>query len=187
MSSVQVTLAQTDADLRGILALQQQNLTRNLPIEVQQQQGFVTVEHDPDVLRQMNEAAPHVIAKDGETVVAYALSMLPQFRASVPELIPMFALLDSLSYAGKPLGEQPYYVMGQICVDAKYRGQGIFDKLYHHHRATYSNQYSVFVTDISERNTRSFRAHERVGFRPIHSFYDASLNESWIVVAWNWQ
>lgn len=184
---VHLTLAQTEADLQGILTLQQKNLKRNLPLAVQQQQGFVTVEHDPAVLRQMNEAAPHVIAKDGDVVVAYALTMLPQFRNDVPELFPLFALLDSLPFAGKLLGEQAYYVMGQICVDENYRGQGLFDKLYHHHRATYSDRFSVFVTDISERNTRSRRVHKRVGFEDIHEFFDPVLDETWIIVAWDWQ
>ncbi|OIN58721.1 GNAT family N-acetyltransferase [Arsenicibacter rosenii] len=183
---MQITLARTEADLQGILTLQQKNLTKNLPADIQSQQGFVTVEHDPDVLRKMNEAAPHVIAKDGDTVVGYAITMLSQFGESVPELVPLFARLDSLEYNGRSLGSQRYYVMGQICVGEGYRGQGIFDKLYQFHRETYSDRFDVFVTDISERNTRSQRAHERVGFRPISRFYDENLNETWIIVVWDW-
>lgn len=72
-------------------------------------------------------------------------------------------------------------------MDENYRGQGLFDKLYQHHRETYSDRFTVFVTDISERNTRSLRAHKRVGFEAIHEFFDPALNETWIIVAWDWR
>lgn len=66
-----VTTVQSEADVQGILTLQQANLRKNVSAEVQLEQGFVTVEHDPDVLMRMNQAAPSVIAKDGDTVVGY--------------------------------------------------------------------------------------------------------------------
>ena len=61
-----ITTVQSQADVNGILTLQQANLRKNVPAEVQADQGFVTVEHDPAVLTRMNQAAPSVIAKDGD-------------------------------------------------------------------------------------------------------------------------
>ncbi|CCH51101.1 acetyltransferase [Fibrisoma limi BUZ 3] len=182
-----ITTVQSEADIQGILALQQQNLPRSLAPEVQAAQGFVTVEHNPDTLRRMNEAAPSVIAKDGDTVVGYALTMLPSFGADIPELLPLFWRLNTTKYHGRPLSAYDYYVMGQVCVADGYRGQGIFDKLYQHHRDVYSDRYQLLITDIAERNTRSLRAHERVGFQHISSFYDDLLGESWVIVVWDWQ
>ena len=182
-----ITLAQSEADIQGILALQQANLRQNLLAEVQADQGFLTVEHNPHVLTRMNRAAPSIIAKDGTMVVGYCLTMLPEFKADVPELALLFASIDTLTYAGQPVRDYAYYVMGQVCVADGYRGQQLFDRMYQHHRATYGDRYQLLITDISEKNTRSFRAHARVGFQPLHSFHDPNLGETWVTVVWDWR
>ncbi|RYF50449.1 MAG: GNAT family N-acetyltransferase [Cytophagaceae bacterium] len=182
---VTITTTQTDDDLRGLLALQQRNQVRNLTPEQQREQGFVTLTYTLDQMRRMHEAAPTVIAKDGNEVVAYAITTVPEVRADVPELATLFNLFDTLTYEGKLLSEYSYYVVGQVCVDSRYRGQGIFDKLYAHHKALYQDRYRLFITDISARNTRSLRAHQRVGFQSIHSFHEPDANEIWEVVVWD--
>ena len=182
-----ITTVRSEADIQGILALQRANLRQNISAEVQLDQGFVTVEHDPAVLMRMNRAAPSVIAKDGEMVVGYCLTMLPEFRANIPELATLFAAIDTLLYAGRPVCKHTYYVMGQVCVADGYRGQQLFDRMYQHQRDTYGNRYRLLITDISEKNTRSLRAHARVGFQPLHSFHNPELDETWIVVVWDWQ
>ncbi len=184
---ISITTVQSEADVQGILALQQANLRKNVPVEVQANQGFVTVEHDPTVLTHMNQAAPSVIAKAGDTVVGYCLTMLPEFGADIPELIPLFSLIDALDYNGKPVREYAYYVMGQVCVAEGYRGQQLFDRMYQHHRDVYSNRYQLLITDISANNSRSLRAHARVGFEPLHEFHDPAIGETWVVVLWDWQ
>jgi hypothetical protein len=184
--SLTITTVQSEADVQGILDLQQQNLTRNLSPEVQLSQGFLTVSHTPAVLTQMNAAAPSIIAKDGEKVVGYCLTMLPAFKKDVPELVPFFSLLDTLNYQGKPLNEYAFYVMGQVCVAGSHRGQGLFDAMYQHQRQIYGDQFQLLVTDISDRNGRSQNAHARVGFHPIHTFDDPGTGEPWTVVVWDW-
>ncbi|MES2731498.1 MAG: GNAT family N-acetyltransferase [Bacteroidota bacterium] len=181
-----ITTVQSDADIQGILALQQQNLTRNLSAEVQLSQGFLTVAHDPAVLARMNAAAPSIIAKDGEQVVGYCLTMLPAFKADVPALVPLFDLLDTLTYKAQPLNQYAYYVMGQVCVAEGFRGQGLFDAMYHHHHEIYGDRYQLLVTDISGRNTRSLRAHLRVGFEALQTFDDPFTGELWTIVVWDW-
>jgi hypothetical protein len=184
---ITITTVQSAADVQGILTLQQANLRQNLSLDAQTDQGFVTVKHDPEVLTRMNAAAPSVIAKDGDTVVGYCLTMLPEFSDDIPELLPLFESISQIEYQGKPVREQAYYVMGQVCVGAGYRGQRVFDRMYLHQRDVYGSQYNLLVTDISEKNTRSQRAHERVGFKPLETFYDPTLGENWIVVVWDWQ
>jgi hypothetical protein len=46
----------------------------------------------------------------------------------------------------------------------------------------YRNRYDFTVTEIAERNTRSIRAHERVGFRTLHTYHDERAAEVWRVV-----
>lgn len=184
---ITITTTQTDDELRGLLALQQRNQVRNISPDVQREQGFVTLVYTFEQMKRMHEAAPSVIAKDGDDVVGYAITTLPDVRADVPGLESLFQQIEVIDYQGKPLAQYPYYVMGQICVGEGYRGQGIFDAMYAHHKTLFQARYRLFITDISTRNTRSQRAHERVGFRSVQTFHEPAANESWDVVVWDWQ
>lgn len=183
--SISYELALTDEDLKQILALQRNNLPVNLSEEIKLAQGFVTVQHHLTLLRSMNASARQIIAKHGEKVVGYALVMRPELKHIVPVLVPMFELLGTLYYRGVPLPESRYYVMGQICVHEEFRGLGIFDGLYQKHREVYCPEYDYCITEVSTRNQRSMRAHQRVGFKTIHTFRDTT--DEWNIVLWDWK
>ncbi len=169
-----------------MLDLQAKNHVSNVLAAVAQAQGFVTVKHDPAVLQRMNDASPSIIAKDGDQVVGYALVMPRDFAAHVPILQPMFDLLDTLSWRGTGLRDNPrWFVMGQICVAEGYRGMGIFDGMYQKMKEVCGIDYDFVITEIAERNIRSIRAHERVGFETLHTFSDAVAGEDWRVVVWD--
>ena len=174
--------AASDDDIRQILSLQQANHASSLTEAQAARDGFVTVVHSFDLLRQMNQAAPQIIAKDNNIIVGYALVMLRSFESMIPVLIPMFNRLATVEYAGKKLTDHTFYVMGQICVAEKYRGQGVFDSLYQTHREKHQHAYDLCVTSVSTRNGRSMRAHERVGFEVVHTFRD--LTDEWNILAW---
>jgi hypothetical protein len=182
-----ITTVQTDDDVRGILALQQKNLKKNLTSEQIKSQGFLTVEHKFSVLKAMNDAHPSVIVKDGDIIVAYCLAMLPQFRNDVPELIALFDTIDKIDYESQTLKDFKYVVMGQVCVGEGYRSMGFFDGMYQKLREELSAKFELCVTDISTNNSRSLKAHARVGFIPVKDFHDAILGEVWRVVVWNWR
>ena len=117
-------------------------------------------------------------------VAGYALVMLREFAVDVPELGPMFEMLDSLSWRGEPLGSNPrWFVMGQICVAEGYRGKGIFDGLYRTLAESYRDRFDFTVTEVSSRNTRSLRAHRRVGFETLRVYPHGATGEDWHVVA----
>lgn len=179
--------AESEEELRQILALQQINLPKNISQEESKDQGFVTVEHNFPLLASMNESAPQIIASVEGTVVGYALVMLESFSTKIPVLIPMFNMLSTLSYQGKAFGAYRYYVMGQVCVDKAYRGRGLFDGMYHEQRRQLSGEYDFVVTEVATRNTRSMRAHERVGFETVHIYTDADHGEEWAIILWNWK
>jgi ribosomal protein S18 acetylase RimI-like enzyme len=179
------TLTSTTEELQQILKLQEENLLQHIDEKEMKSQGFVTLHHDFKILEQMHKLAPTVIIKDDNKVVAYALTMLQECRQLIPDLEPMFALLDKLSWNDKPLTDYSFYVMGQICVAKQYRGQGLSDELYRHHKKIYQPQFDLFITEIATRNPRSIRAHERVGFKIIHTHRD-ELDE-WVVVGWDWK
>ena len=173
----------TDAHLQQVMALQKANLPRNISIEEAREQGFVTVDHDMETLRDMNTPYCHSAAWAAEELAGYALVMETRFSARIPVLVPMFELLDGIIWRGKLLKEWDYFVMGQVCVAKPYRGKGVFRGLYFNMRERLSTYFDLVVTEISTRNPRSIRAHEKVGFDTIHEYADPD-GEHWVVVGW---
>ncbi len=180
---ISFTTINTDDDIRQVLALQQANHSTQVSTETATSQGFVTVQHNFGLLKEMNESIPQVIAKDGDKVAGYALVMLPSFQDLIPVLKPMFLLFDGLDFRAKKVSEYKYYVMGQVCVAEGYRGTGIFDGLYHQHQVLFSDKFDFVVTEVASRNVRSVRAHHRVGFKTIHTYQDET--DTWEIVLWD--
>lgn len=182
-AAIRFTTVTTDDEVRQILDLQAANLAAVLTPDTMASQGFVTVRHEPDVLRRMNQTAPSIVAKDGDQVVGYALVMPREFAADVPVLRPLFERLDGLEWRGALLRDQArWFVMGQICVAGGYRGRGLVDGLYRTMAETTRERYDFTVTEVAARNTRSLRAHARAGFRTLHVYADATTGEDWHVI-----
>ncbi|WP_338871347.1 GNAT family N-acetyltransferase [Myxococcus stipitatus] len=171
-------------ELEQILALQRKNLKQHVSAEEARSEGFVTVEHDLRALRRMHALAPSIVARHEGVIVGYALTMPRECRDLLPVLVPMFDLLERLDFQGRPLSARRFYVMGQVCVDKAHRGRGVFDSLFATHRDLYRERYDMLVTEVSTSNPRSQRAHERVGFVPVHTYRDAT--DEWVVSLWNW-
>ena len=182
---LKATLAAGSDDLLQILTLQKQNLIRNISKEEMQSQGFVTVNHSLEILEKMHHLAPSVVIKGEDKVVAYALTMLCECRNLVPELESMFERFESLQLKKKPLNDYSFYVMGQICIDKAYRGQGLFDQLYQKHKEEYQSNFDFILTEVATRNLRSLNAHKRIGFETINTYRD-ELDE-WEVIVWDWK
>jgi len=179
------TTATTDRDLQQILGLQQLNLPKNISVEESRSQGFVTVEHNFEILKAMNDACPHIVAKVEDKVVGYTLVMLEQFKDRIPILIPMFKKVNQLNWKNQVIGDLRYFIMGQVCIDKSWRGQGIFSGLYKQMKVSLSNQFDCVITEIATRNKRSMRAHEKVGFEILEIYKGET--EEWAIVGWNWE
>jgi L-amino acid N-acyltransferase YncA len=164
-----------------MLALQQRNLPQNITKAEAQEQGFVTVEHDEDLLWEMNQKYPHTIAMADDKIVGYALVMTQNFKHRIPILLPMFAQIDKLAYQGKSLSAYRYFIMGQVCIDKAFRGKGIFKGLYQAMGEQLKNDFDFIITEVSHRNTRSLRAHEKVGFKTLLD-YQSPDGEHWKMI-----
>ena len=180
---IRFTTVETADEVRQIADLQAANLRSALAPEAIASQGYVTVRHDPGVLARMNAAAPAVIAKDAARVVGYALVMPRAFASEVPILAPLFAMLDAMAWRGAPLRDRSrWFVMGQVCIAEGYRGRGLLDGLYRAMADAYRDRYDFTVTEVAARNTRSLRAHARVGFETLEVYPDASTGEEWHII-----
>jgi GNAT superfamily N-acetyltransferase len=181
---LRATLVTNDDELLQVCQLNFQNLKQNLSFEIQEQEGFVTWLYSIDLLKKMHELAPNIIIKDKGKVIAYALTTLKEAASFHPDLKTMFHNLETVQYKDKPLSDYSFYCMGQICVGKDYRGKGLSKALYQKHKEVYSSHYHFLLTEISTRNYRSMKAHEKIGFQSIYTYSDAM--DEWNVVVWDW-
>ncbi len=163
-------------ELIQILELQRQNLPVSLSMEEKHREGFVTVSHSLDLLKEMHKVCPHIIAKDKDTVIGYALCMHPRFAGTVPVLKPMFREIKKVVPE-----EQKYMVMGQICVHKAYRKKGIFRKLYQTMKTALFPDYPTIITEVDTKNQRSLKAHYAVGFKDLKTY--RSTNQEWQLIS----
>ena len=179
-----VTTVSSNEELQQISALNQLNLKKNISEKETGAEGFVSWEYDLTLLKVLHHFSPSIIAKENDKVIGYAL-VAPKTAAAVhPELAALLNKIDTLVYNNQPLAAYNYYIMGQVCIDKDYRGQGIFAALFALHKKLYQPQFDFVATTIATQNIRSIRAHERVGFKIIHEITDRMGN--WLLVVWDW-
>lgn len=183
---IDYTISSTKEDLIGILNLQKENLPGALTREEIESQGFVTVSHTFEGLKKLNDIERHIIAKVEGKVVAYILAMTEQSKFDIPILVPMFDAFSSISYANKLISTCKYMVVGQVCIDKHYRGQGILEGCYTTYKNSFADRYDFAITEIAGTNLRSLKAHKRIGFHEVHRYVSADQTE-WHIVLWDWK
>ena len=154
--------ASTLEELEQILALQQQNLIKNIAAKERNKEGFLTVEHTMDILKTMNDVCGHIIAVEDKQVVGYALCMHPKFADEIEVLRPMFEEINKVTK-----NNNGYMAMGQICVAKSYRGKGVFRNLYLTMKKKLPTGFDTIITEVDGKNTRSLAAHAAIGFKTI--------------------
>ena len=172
------TRVSNDDELNQILFIQKRNVKAVLSKDEMDQEGFITVGHDFNILKKMNDASPHIIAKYKDKVVGYALVMLQSFRNEMDVLIPMFETADRL------LKGKNYVVMGQVCIDKPFRGLGIFKGMYLYYKKELQHQYDCLFTEVATNNIRSLKAHQNIGFKILET--QITDGTSWELVNWDW-
>ena len=152
----------TDQELREILELQELNLGKKTPFIERSKEGFVTLQHDFEMLKKMNDQCAHCVAKKNGKVVAYVLAMLQDFKRDIPLLVPMFDEIDKeLEAHGKGNND---IVMGQTCIAKVMRGKGVFRGLYLFMCAQLKGSFDRLITEVDVKNIRSSGAHRAIGF-----------------------
>jgi len=179
---ISFTVASSDEDFEQILQLQKENLLHNLSEQLLSEHGFVFAEHTIPILKSMATHLPQVIALYNNRVIGYNLAMSSEMKNELPSLSPMFNEFDKCTYKDKPLTEYKFIVGGQVCVDKNFRGQGLMSQLYHETINRLPGDYQLCVTEISTRNIKSLRSHQKMGFKVIADYNDGQ--ELWNIVAW---
>lgn len=157
--------AKTKEELIQILELQKINLPDSISEEEKAEEGFVTVSHSLELLERMNHLCPHIIAKESEMVVGYALCMHPKFKASIPVLIPMFTEIEKALPK-----DDTFIIMGQICIRKSHRKKGVFRRLYEKMKEVTAPDFKYIITEVDRENSRSLEAHLAVGFKELAAY-----------------
>ncbi len=171
---VSVELSAALPDLEQIVRLQRKYHSSAVDAAEWASDGFVTLEYSVPKLQQIAGPYRHVVAKAGPEVVGYALVMVPECRGLFPILDDMFAAIDASAMA-----RRRYFVMGQVCVDKAWRGQGLFRAMYATLREQMHADFELCITEVSTRNIRSVRAHRQIGFEVIAE----ASSEQWQIIS----
>src|SRR5262245_36004673 len=149
-SDYEIALA-THEDIAGILDLQEANL--------RERGGTLSVRFPREWFEAALDDMPVLVARKGGRVVGYLVSSSPVSQAHVPIIQAMLR-----AYPGPP----DAYLYGPICIAESERGQDL--------PATLMSALAVQlpgrqgITFIRRDNTRSVRAHAKIGMRQVAEF-----------------
>ena len=180
------SIVQTEEELKGIHSLLESNLAINVPDEVEDKEGFLTVAYSLADLKRMHDTDPAIIAKDKGQVIAYVLALNPVIKSDFPILIPLLELFDNIIYEGSAVSTYNYLIIGQACIHKNYRGKGVFKKIYAAYNARFRDKFDFAISEIATRNLRSMNAHKKIGFTTVHEYTDPNGVE-WSVVILDWK
>jgi hypothetical protein len=175
------------SEITALLKLQSENLKANLDSQTIDSQGFVSFTYTPRVIKGMMADEPQIVVKDKDLIIGYALTTTLSYGETMVLMKPLVDLSRTISFNNKPISMLKYYIMGQVCVRAGYRGLGIFDMLYKGHKQFLSEKYDFVITEIADDNKRSLAAHRRIGFQTIHEYFDDVSEKHWHVVLWDFK
>jgi hypothetical protein len=158
------------SDIDGISALQTRYLYSNLS-EQERLAGFVTTPFSAGQFAALlREDGVYVAVADDE-VVGYALAGSWEFFSQWPIFPFMVARLPALNFSGRAVTSANSFQYGPVCIDERYRGSGLFPRLFEQMRVGFSHRYPVGVTFINRVNQRSYIAHTRkLGMQTIDQF-----------------
>jgi len=184
MSEILIKRVSENWEIEGIKALQEENRITNISKEEREKEGFVTASYSIELLKNMDDFEPSVIACQGNKVVGYAMVTVKELYGEHALLDGLFDAIEKMEYKGKPLGLAKVVLVGQLCIAKPFRGQGLVDKMYQYFKECLVDKYDYCITDISEANARSLRAHEKCGFKIINTLVYEEVR--WHIVLWDW-
>lgn len=157
-------------DFEGILRLQHENLITTLP-QKDLSQGFLTIPLSREYLYRINNEHGIFAACQGREIVGYLMAQSVEIAMESPLIVHMLNRLKECRLDGIPVSSRKLFVYGPVCIDKRYRGQKVLDKLFALMLQTLQGQRDVGIAFVSENNPRSFHAHTgRLGMQVADEF-----------------
>ena len=185
MGNLHIGPVESEGQIREIMDLQKSNVKQVLSHSEIRQEGFVTCQHNFELLRQMNVPHAHTVIVDDGKVVGYALVMLPEWRGKIKVLESMFLQMEQIRFRGKSLDEYNFLIMGQVCIAKSHRGQGLFKKMYQEYSERLSPHFDFCITEVDATNKRSLSAHLAEGWEMLHQ-YQPGDGHDWVMIIRDW-
>ena len=130
--------------------------------EADKKDGFVTTAFTEQQLTDLiNKEQGLFIAKEGDKVMAYAMSASWKYWSIWPIFAHMVKDLPNLTYLGQTLSADNCYQYGPVCIDKSLRGSGMLEDIFEFARIEMAKRYPILVTFINKINPRSFAAHTK--------------------------
>lgn len=170
----------TDSDFSQILALQSQNLRWNLD-EVQQQQGFLSLEYGEKDLIAINSGLGIYVATEGDRLLAYAMAATQEFAAGVPLIAHMASRFPGARLQNRPVTDLRYFIYGPVCVDPAARGRGLLKGLLKAMNAALSAYFDIGIAFIAQSNVHSYHAHVRKNDMTVIDEFEFDGRRFWTV------
>jgi hypothetical protein len=158
------------SDINGILNLQEQYLVTNLSDE-EKKSGFVTTPFSVAQLSQIIGQEGLFVAKYNQKIIAYIFAGNWDFFSQWPIFNHMTTLFPKLEFRDFEITTHNSFQYGPICIDKKYRGQGLINRFFEFMRMHVLKKYPLSITFINKTNIPSQKAHtEKLSWTIIGEF-----------------
>jgi|SRR5690625_642526 len=165
------TTPATPTDIPGVLELQEKYLYRNMT-EQERKEGFVTTPFTQQQIEDILKEKGLFVAKNkADEVVAYIFAASWKYFEQWEIFNYMVSRFPEMSFGGREITTENSFQYGPVCIDKKYRGQGLFNQLFEEMRLEFVKRYPISVTFINKINEISTAAHTRkLGWEVIDEF-----------------
>lgn len=157
MENIQLEIAKIP-DIDGVLELQKRYLVSNLT-EEEKKSGFVTTPFSVEQLTYVIANEGLFVAKDNNKVIAYIFAESWDFFSQYPIFEYMISLFPKLYFLDFEINTITSFQYGPICIEEKYRGQGLINSLFEFMRIHIVKRYPLGLTFINKANVPSLIAH----------------------------
>ena len=158
-------------DIDGILSLQEKYLYRNLN-ELEREKGFVTTRFTVSQIEEIIKQNGIFIAEnENDIIVAYAFAGSWSYFEQWEIFNFMVSRFPKLTFNGNKITTENSFQYGPVCIDEKYRGQGLLNQIFEEMRIEFLKKYPISITFINKVNAISLRAHtKKLGWVIIDEF-----------------
>lgn len=169
LQEIKIEIAKIE-DIDGVLKLQELYLFANLS-EEERKQGFVTT---PFTIKQLTDIIMQeglFIAKVDNKIIGYAFGGSWDYFSQWQIFNVMIERFPILKYNNFNITTLNSFQYGPICIDLKFRGTGLLNKLFEFMRINMAKKYPLSITFINKINMRSTKAHvNKLGWKIIDEF-----------------
>jgi hypothetical protein len=146
------------ADYGAVLRLNRDNYRPHLSAD-EQQEGFLSALFSASQVAAMAEDLGITVADAQGHIAAFLCAFRTDFDHQSPVVAAMLAAYGRLHFEGKPLSAYASYVYGPVCIEQRFRHQGLLRGLYGAQLRELAGRFEIGVALVSRDNPHSLNAH----------------------------